>query len=326
MVLSKRDSYLDDKTKKLEKAHIAAQIVYMIRAMNPPGRFLKEDPDGSWWDIGDQKAIKKVGQALREDGVKGEDSPPAKSASEKKSLSLKKAPLVPETPSSMAPPPIAVSSRGGRVGLNPSIAPPLSNAALSYGGPIFPHPTNTQRNSSGGFAPRSTTISGAAAAAVSGYDDEFPVPAQVNSSHHEIWNKGFYPADQTSNMQPDTSMLSGTSNPSYMSNVSEISGLTVGSGVSASNNMVPTQQQSKQPSHRMVELGHKFSGDAGPTLDDLQSLMSHDDNLSSLLRDADAQSCFSKQYLDELSTLSGQLTAMSIGDSTAVGSSTLYEL
>lgn len=35
--------------------------------MNPPGRFLKEDPDGAWFDIGDHKAIKKVGQALRED-------------------------------------------------------------------------------------------------------------------------------------------------------------------------------------------------------------------------------------------------------------------
>lgn len=36
--------------------------------MDPPGRFLKEDRDtGLWFDIGDAKAIKKTGQALRED-------------------------------------------------------------------------------------------------------------------------------------------------------------------------------------------------------------------------------------------------------------------
>jgi len=55
-------------TKKLEKAHIAAGIVNDIRTMNPPGRFLKEEKsDGMWYDIGDAKAIKKTGQALRED-------------------------------------------------------------------------------------------------------------------------------------------------------------------------------------------------------------------------------------------------------------------
>mmetsp|Transcript_19784 Transcript_19784/g.30537 ORF Transcript_19784/g.30537 Transcript_19784/m.30537 type:complete len:583 (+) Transcript_19784:227-1975(+) len=62
-----KKDYLAPTTKKLEKAHIAAGIVDSIRAMDPPGRFLKEDPDGTWWDIGDFKAIKKVGQALRED-------------------------------------------------------------------------------------------------------------------------------------------------------------------------------------------------------------------------------------------------------------------
>lgn len=50
----------------MEKAHIAALLVYNIRSLEPSGRFLKQDGDGSWWDIGDQKAIKKVGQAMRE--------------------------------------------------------------------------------------------------------------------------------------------------------------------------------------------------------------------------------------------------------------------
>jgi hypothetical protein len=67
IVAERKKDYLAKETKKLEKAHIAADIVYFIRRMDPPGRFLKEDSNGAWWDIGDQKAIKKVGQALRED-------------------------------------------------------------------------------------------------------------------------------------------------------------------------------------------------------------------------------------------------------------------
>lgn len=67
IVADRKKDYLAKETKKLEKAHIAADVVYYIRGMNPSGRFLKEDSDGAWWDIGDAKAIKKVGQALRED-------------------------------------------------------------------------------------------------------------------------------------------------------------------------------------------------------------------------------------------------------------------
>ena len=50
--------------------------------MDPPGRFLKEDRGtGLWFDIGDAKAIKKTGQALREDApdirpnIEGEGPP-----------------------------------------------------------------------------------------------------------------------------------------------------------------------------------------------------------------------------------------------------------
>lgn len=68
VIQSRKKEYLAPTTKKLEKAHIAAAIVNEIRGMNPPGRFLKEDRDtGLWFDIGDAKAIKKTGQALRED-------------------------------------------------------------------------------------------------------------------------------------------------------------------------------------------------------------------------------------------------------------------
>lgn len=68
VINARKKEYLAPTTKKLEKAHIAAAIVNDIRAMEPPGRFLKEDRDtGLWFDIGDAKAIKKTGQALRED-------------------------------------------------------------------------------------------------------------------------------------------------------------------------------------------------------------------------------------------------------------------
>ncbi|KAL3910883.1 MAG: hypothetical protein SGILL_007510, partial [Bacillariaceae sp.] len=68
IIHSRKKEYLAPTTKKLEKAHIAAAVVNDIRGMDPPGRFLKEDRDtGLWFDIGDAKAIKKTGQALRED-------------------------------------------------------------------------------------------------------------------------------------------------------------------------------------------------------------------------------------------------------------------
>ena len=68
MVAQHKDGYLSRSTKKLEKAYIAADIVYHIRSLTPPGRFLVADPDGSWYDIGDERAIRKVAQALREQG------------------------------------------------------------------------------------------------------------------------------------------------------------------------------------------------------------------------------------------------------------------
>lgn len=52
--------YLDPRIRKLEKAHVAARLVAQIRSANPPGRFLKEDPDhpGKFVEIGDLKAWK----------------------------------------------------------------------------------------------------------------------------------------------------------------------------------------------------------------------------------------------------------------------------
>ena len=67
MVLQRRNQYLASATTKLEKAHVAAEIVRTIRSMNPPGRFLRQDKNEAWYGIGDRKAIKKAGQALRGD-------------------------------------------------------------------------------------------------------------------------------------------------------------------------------------------------------------------------------------------------------------------
>ena len=67
MVESLKRDYLDPRTKKLEKARIAARLVATVRRLDPPGRFLKEDPHtGMWIEIGDERAWKKAGQALRE--------------------------------------------------------------------------------------------------------------------------------------------------------------------------------------------------------------------------------------------------------------------
>lgn len=67
LVDSLKREYLDPRTKKIEKARIAASIISSIRSLEPSGRFLKEDPHtGLWLEIGDERAWKKSGQALRE--------------------------------------------------------------------------------------------------------------------------------------------------------------------------------------------------------------------------------------------------------------------
>jgi len=67
IVGSMKAGYLCPKTRKLQKMQIAAAIVRTIRELDPPGRFLKEDPGtGLWYEIGDKAATRKTGQALRE--------------------------------------------------------------------------------------------------------------------------------------------------------------------------------------------------------------------------------------------------------------------
>lgn len=72
LVNQKKANYLSKKTRKMEKVKIADEIVQAVRCMNPPGRFLKQAGKGQgfWFEIGDEKARKKAGQAMREHGPK----------------------------------------------------------------------------------------------------------------------------------------------------------------------------------------------------------------------------------------------------------------
>jgi hypothetical protein len=68
IVAARQDEYLSSSTGKLDKAYIAADIVASIRLQyHPPGRFLEQNAvDHTWYEVGDERAIRKVLQALRE--------------------------------------------------------------------------------------------------------------------------------------------------------------------------------------------------------------------------------------------------------------------
>jgi len=67
LVATYRETYLSPDTKKRDKATIANQLIQQIRKMVPAGRFLEKDKaDGRWYEIGDARARKKAGQAMRE--------------------------------------------------------------------------------------------------------------------------------------------------------------------------------------------------------------------------------------------------------------------
>jgi len=67
LVATYKETYLSPDTKKRDKVTIANQLVQQIRNMDPAGRFLEKDKaDGRWYEIGDARARKKAGQAMRE--------------------------------------------------------------------------------------------------------------------------------------------------------------------------------------------------------------------------------------------------------------------
>ena len=51
-----------------EKCHYAAMVISEVKAQDPPGRFLRCKSDDEWCEVDDASVIKKVRQALREDG------------------------------------------------------------------------------------------------------------------------------------------------------------------------------------------------------------------------------------------------------------------
>lgn len=51
---------------KMDKPNVARRIVRAIRQGSPPGRFLKKNEDGKWYDVGDRCAAEKTSQGLRE--------------------------------------------------------------------------------------------------------------------------------------------------------------------------------------------------------------------------------------------------------------------
>ena len=313
--------YLDEKTKKLEKAHIAAQIVYMIRSMNPPGRFLKEDPDGSWWDIGDQKAIKKVGQAMRE------DAPNTRGDAKGDNVNHASPPEV--VSSGVAAPRRTVSSSKKK---SPSQQPHV----------LPSHMMPVSSTADGGYnVQNNNAISAAAAVAVHEYEDDcFPVP---------VFDRSYYPpgtAVPHDTSMRDTSMLSGTSAPSAMSSISAltdpISALS-GSQFFDGNDQQQQQQRMRETAalhptsarDRMQRLGERVAIDDGIILQgggrefssstipedqasvDMMSLISLG-NLSSVLREADrtVTSSSGKQNYDDVSTVSGKMSGLSLECST----------
>mmetsp|Transcript_11013 Transcript_11013/g.20506 ORF Transcript_11013/g.20506 Transcript_11013/m.20506 type:complete len:899 (+) Transcript_11013:268-2964(+) len=64
-VEDRKETYL--KSKRLDKPLVAMGIINDWRALDPPGRFLKQDDKTKYWDdVGDKKAREKTSQALRE--------------------------------------------------------------------------------------------------------------------------------------------------------------------------------------------------------------------------------------------------------------------
>mmetsp|Transcript_14685 Transcript_14685/g.25884 ORF Transcript_14685/g.25884 Transcript_14685/m.25884 type:complete len:918 (+) Transcript_14685:243-2996(+) len=79
MVEDRKGKYLT--SKRLDKPLVAMGIINDWRALDPPGRFLKQDSKTKFWDdVGDKKAREKTSQALREKtpvkGREGEEEPP----------------------------------------------------------------------------------------------------------------------------------------------------------------------------------------------------------------------------------------------------------
>lgn len=143
---------------KSEKARISREIINLVQALDPPGRFLTRDPDSTpmvgaaiWWvEIDDIKAMAKTSQALREGAPairathkheldEGEPSVQGGSRSGSRKASRKEPPAAASMPPPVAP--VSLYSDPGAEALKTAaeaakhgidhVAPLTSNAVVS---------------------------------------------------------------------------------------------------------------------------------------------------------------------------------------------------
>ena len=53
---------------KKEKSNMSRELVKAIQEMDPPGRFLKKNGEGVWEEVGVEKSLQTISQALRDAG------------------------------------------------------------------------------------------------------------------------------------------------------------------------------------------------------------------------------------------------------------------
>lgn len=78
VVAGRKEQYAMMK-KNADKEAIAIQVLKTIHCQKPPGRFLGQKEDGSYYELDRDAAIAKIKQALREDKPKSGESKPRKS-------------------------------------------------------------------------------------------------------------------------------------------------------------------------------------------------------------------------------------------------------
>uniref|UniRef100_A0A7S3P3Z1 DUF6824 domain-containing protein n=1 Tax=Amphora coffeiformis TaxID=265554 RepID=A0A7S3P3Z1_9STRA len=235
LVVARKPKYLAPSTKKLEKAHIAAALVQEIRCREPSGRFLKEDPDGSWYDIGDAKAIKKVGQALREDAPEirpeiGSDEEGAKPVSSSSNNNNVTVPLPqPAMQQQQQPPLHGFSSMS--LGAQSRGTSENSSSGSKYEPIAYQHSISTQHHHNMGPPVASfhqhqystnarNTVSGAAAAAMQQEQDDQFDTAFGKTFHLADPNEASVISGLTNTMVSGMSGTSGMSEAAVRSNLS----------------------------------------------------------------------------------------------------------
>jgi len=224
IINARKKEYLAPTTKKLEKAHIAAGIVNDVRSMDPPGRFLKEDRDtGLWFDIGDAKAIKKTGQALREDApdIRHELEDDGSSGDDKGGHSPKGSVAVKKEDKKVLPK--AAAQPNAKVPISNS-SPLQFNRQTGHGPQQMPGTWSQQGGSSdyqamaampppnvmaagGGFAPRSIPIQAPQGAMGQNNNWSYNMPQNLYSGAQSISNKASVASKQAmAAMNPNAMM------------------------------------------------------------------------------------------------------------------------